>query len=279
MATATLTRTDEQVQTDVLAELKWNAQVQPNEIGVAVKNGVVTLTGWVDSYLKKWSAEEAAHRVNGVKAVASDIEVRLPNSSERTDADIALAAVRALEWDAGVPSDKVKATVSKGWVTLRGEVEWQYQKLDAEQVIRRLMGIKGVTNLVTVKPCLTHDERNVAIVRASYEAYVSKNRSALEPLIADDFHFTSPLDNRIDRVTYFTHCWPNSEQIEGFEFIHLLPHGDRVFVTYEGGAVGGRRFRNTEILTLRGGQIIEAEVYFGWSIPHEAKPGDFIQKG
>ncbi len=134
MATATLTRTDEQVQTDVLAELKWNAQVQPNEIGVAVKNGVVTLTGWVDSYLKKWSAEEAAHRVNGVKAVANDIEVRLPNSSERTDADIALAAVRALEWDAGVPSDKVKATVSKGWVTLRGEVEWQYQKLDAEQV-------------------------------------------------------------------------------------------------------------------------------------------------
>ena len=76
MATATLTRTDEQVQTDVLAELKWNAQVQPNEIGVAVKNGVVTLTGWVDSYLKKWSAEEAAHRVNGVKAVANDIEVR-----------------------------------------------------------------------------------------------------------------------------------------------------------------------------------------------------------
>ncbi len=80
-------------------------------------------------------------------------------------------------------------------------------------------------------------------------------------------------------VTYFTHCWPNSEQIEGFEFIHLLPHGDRVFVTYEGRAVGGRRFRNTEILTLRGGQIIEAEVYFGWLIPHEAKPGDFIQKG
>ncbi len=129
--------------------------------------------------------------------------LRLPNSSERTDADIALAAVRALEWDAGVPSDKVKATVSKGWVTLRGEVEWQYQKLDAEQVIRRLMGIKGVTNLVTVKPCLTHDERNVAIVRASYEAYVSKNRSALEPLIADDFHFTSPLDNRIDRGDVF----------------------------------------------------------------------------
>ena len=158
MATATLTKADEQVQTDVLAEVKWNAQVQPNEIGVAVKDGVVTLTGWVDSYLKKWSAEEAAHRVSGVKAVANDIEVRLPNSSERTDPDIALAAVRALEWDAGVPSNKVKATVSQGWVTLRGEVEWQYQKLDAEQVVRRLMGIKGVTNLITVKPQITPSE-------------------------------------------------------------------------------------------------------------------------
>src|SRR3989442_9962231 len=88
MATATLTRTDEQVQTDVLAELKWNAHGQPNEIGVAVKNGVVTLTGWVDSYLKKWSAEEAAHRLKGVKAVANDIEGPLPNSYARPDADI-----------------------------------------------------------------------------------------------------------------------------------------------------------------------------------------------
>src|SRR2546430_16480579 len=112
MAVAVETRTDEQIQQDVLAELKWDARVQPNEIGVAVKDGVVTLTGWVDSYLKKWSAEEAAHRVNGVKGVANDIEVRLPNSSESTDADIALAAVRALEWDAGMPCGKVQGKVS-----------------------------------------------------------------------------------------------------------------------------------------------------------------------
>jgi osmotically-inducible protein OsmY len=113
---------------------------------------VVTLTGWVDSYLKKWNAEEAAHRVAGVKAVANDVEVRLPSSSERTDSDIAAAAVHALEWDALVPSDKVQVTVSKGWVTLRGEVDWQYQKEDAERVVRRLTGVKGVTNLITVKP-------------------------------------------------------------------------------------------------------------------------------
>lgn len=156
MAVATLTRTDAEIQQDVLNELKWDAQIQPNEIGVIVKDGVVTLTGWVDSYLKKWTAEDTALRVKGVKGVANDIEVRLAN--ERTDADIAAAAVRALEWDAFVPTDKVHVTVSKGWVTLRGEVEWQYQRQDAERVVRRLTGVRGVTNLITVKPSVTPSE-------------------------------------------------------------------------------------------------------------------------
>jgi osmotically-inducible protein OsmY len=119
------------------------------------QDGVVTLTGWVDSYTKKWEAEEAAHRVRGVKAVANDVEVRLPSSAERTDADIAAAATRALEWDASVPIEKLDLTVSKGWVTLKGEVEWQYQKQDAERAVRRLTGVKGVTNLITVKPRVT----------------------------------------------------------------------------------------------------------------------------
>lgn len=152
MAVATEIRSDVEIQRDVLDELKWDARVQPNEIGVAVKDGIVTLTGWVDSYTKKWAAEEAAHRVRGVRAVANDIEVRLPFSSERTDVDIAEAVVRALEWDAFVPVEKIKVTVSKGWVTLEGEVEWQYQKEDAERVVRRLTGVKGVSNLIRVSP-------------------------------------------------------------------------------------------------------------------------------
>lgn len=151
MAVATATRTDVELQQDVLAELKWEPRVSPNEIGVAVKNGVVTLTGWVDSYMKRWAAEDVAHRVRGVKAVANDIEVRLSTTSERTDADIAAAAVRALEWDAFVPLEKVDVTVSKGWVTLKGQVDWQYQREDAERVVRRLIGVKGVTNLITIK--------------------------------------------------------------------------------------------------------------------------------
>lgn len=116
----------------------------------------------------------------------------------------------------------------------------------------------------------------VAIARACYEAYVAKDRSAIEALVAEDFRFTSPLDNRLDRTTYFERCWPNSETTEGFDFIHLVPDGNRVFVTYEGRARGSR-FRNTEILTIQGDQIIEVEVYFGWSIPHQAPSGGFVE--
>jgi osmotically-inducible protein OsmY len=164
MATATLIHMDEEIQKDVLAELKWDAQVQPNEIGVSVKDGVVTLTGWVDSYLKKWAAEDAAHRVGGVKAVANDIEVKV--FSERTDADIAEAAIRALQWDAAVPADNIQVTVSKGWITLKGEVNWNFEKQDAERVVRRLTGVTGVSNLITVKPSTTATELKKRIENA-----------------------------------------------------------------------------------------------------------------
>jgi ketosteroid isomerase-like protein len=115
-----------------------------------------------------------------------------------------------------------------------------------------------------------------AIVKASYKAYVAKNRAAIEELIATDFHFTSPLDNRIDRATYFTRCWPNSENLMVFDFINLVTDGDRVFVTYEARSARDQRFRNTEIVTVRDGKITDVEVYFGWSIPHEAPEGGFV---
>jgi osmotically-inducible protein OsmY len=152
LMTATTTRTDEQIQTDVLAELRWDSRVQPNEVGVTAKDGIVSLTGWVDSYGKKWAAERAAHRVRGVRAVVNDLEVRLPVAAERDDPDIAAAARRALEWDAFVPTERVEVTVSRGWVSLQGAVEWQYQKRAAERAARRLSGVRGVTNLVTVRP-------------------------------------------------------------------------------------------------------------------------------
>jgi osmotically-inducible protein OsmY len=166
MAVTSETRTDTQIQSDVLAELNWEPRVQPNEIGVAVKNGVVTLTGSVDSYTKRWAAEDAAHRVRGVKAVANDIEVRLSSDDKKTDADLAEAVVRALEWDAFVSIDDLDVTVEKGWVTLKGQVEWQYQKQDAERVVRRLTGVTGVTNLITVKPRVAASELQQKIEKA-----------------------------------------------------------------------------------------------------------------
>ena len=149
---AVMMQTDEQLQQEILREFKYDASLQPNEIGVAVKDGVATLTGHVDSYLKRWAAEEAAHRVRGVKAVANDIEVKLPTSSERTDADIAAAVTRALEWDTFIDTDKVDVTVSKGWVTLSGEVDWGFQRADAERAARRITGVRGVSNMITVRP-------------------------------------------------------------------------------------------------------------------------------
>jgi SnoaL-like domain len=129
----------------------------------------------------------------------------------------------------------------------------------------------------TAKEKITRTNDIVAIARSAYKAYVAKNRAAIEKLIATDFHFTSPLDNRIDRATYFARCWGNSERIDGFKFINLAPDRDRVFVTYEGHTKNGERFRKAEIVTVCDGQIVEVEVYFGWSIPHEAKPGGFVE--
>ena len=152
MTTATATRDDSAIQRDLLAELKWEARVQPNEVGVIVRAGVVALTGWVDSYARKWAAERTAHRIRGVRGVANDIEVRLADRAERTDTDIAKAATRALDWDSFVPVEQIDVTVANGWVVLRGEVEWGYQKRAAERDLRRLAGVRGVTNLISVRP-------------------------------------------------------------------------------------------------------------------------------
>jgi ketosteroid isomerase-like protein len=120
------------------------------------------------------------------------------------------------------------------------------------------------------------DSGNIAIARQAYQAYADSDRSAIEAVIGQDVRFTSPLDNGLDRETYFGRCWPNHETLSRFEFVRLLGHGDEVFVTYEAETTGGRAFRNTEVRTIRDGRIVGIEVYFGWTIPHEAKPGGFV---
>lgn len=148
----TIRKSNLQVQQDVMREMRWDTRIEPTEVGVEVDNGVVTLTGTVESFAKKYAAMEAAHRVAGVLDVANDIAVHLPGSPGRTDTEIARAVRQALEWDAFVPDQRIRSSVSEGWVTLEGEVEYLREREDAAGVVRRLGGVKGVWNQITVKP-------------------------------------------------------------------------------------------------------------------------------
>jgi len=173
-------RTDAEVKADVEAELAFEPYVNPSEIAVTVKDGIVTLTGWVDSYMKVVHAEEAAHRVLGVWAVANDLDLRLPASGP-TDGDLAATAVRALEWDADVNVDNLDVTVWNGWVTLKGRVERAYQCQDAERIVRRLRGVKGVTNLLTVAPAPVPADVKRRIAEALVRsAHADVNRISVE---------------------------------------------------------------------------------------------------
>ena len=145
-------KTDVELQQDVMNELQWEPTLKAAEFGVAVKDGVVTLSGYVDSYVKKLVAERAAARVFGVRAVAEEIQVRLPGSLKRSDEDIAGMVANVLEWNVLVPHDHVKVQVQDGGVTLSGEVDLGYQKYAAEEAVRYLMGVVWLSNKITVKP-------------------------------------------------------------------------------------------------------------------------------
>ncbi len=151
------TRSDDLIRSDVLFELKWDPKISSSsDIAVAVKDGVVTLTGFVHSYWDKDAAEKAVKRVYGVKGVANDIEVKL--SSARTDPEIAREAVHELDSHISIPHEKIKVTVKNGWVTLEGNVDWQYQKTLAESAVKKLRGVIGITNSIELKPKLSPTE-------------------------------------------------------------------------------------------------------------------------
>jgi len=147
-------KTDTELQQDVMNELQWEPSIKAAEIGVGVADGVVTLSGYVDSYFNKWTAGRAASRVFGVKAVVEAIQVRYPGSLKRSDEDIARAASNILEWNVSVPHDRVKVRVQDGVVNLSGEVDWWYQKDAAEDTMRKLVGVVLVNNRITIKPAV-----------------------------------------------------------------------------------------------------------------------------
>lgn len=162
---------DNQLQQAVIAELKWEPSVTAAHIGVAANDGVVTLTGHVESYAEKFAAEVAARRVKGVRGLAEEIEVRLPFDTKKTDEEIAAAALDRLAWDVSVPSDAVKVKVEKGRITLTGQVDWQYQRQAAEQDVRGLFGVVSASNQITIKPKVSTSNISDDITHALHRSW------------------------------------------------------------------------------------------------------------
>ena len=148
-------KSDIEIQKDVIEQLKWEPFLNSAQIGVAVKNGIVTLSGQVDAYSKKILAEKTAKKVSGVKAIAEDIQVGISPAYKKSDTEIAEAVVNALKWHTMIPEDKIKVSVDEGNVKLEGDVEWEYQRNQAKTAIENLIGVRFVTNLIAVKPKVT----------------------------------------------------------------------------------------------------------------------------
>ena len=163
-------KTDLQLHRDVVEELRWDPQINEAEIGVSVKGGVVTLSGTVESFGQKYAAERAVERVAGVRAVAEELHVRPMTEHQRNDTDIAHAVVNALSWNIEIPAKKITVKVEGGWITLTGVVDWNYQRLAAEFAVRYLAGVKGLLNLIEVKPAISPAE-----VKSKIEAALKRN--------------------------------------------------------------------------------------------------------
>lgn len=172
-------KTDSQLQQDVMAELKWEPAVHAEHIGVEVKNGVVTLAGEVGSYTEKLNAERATQRVSGVKALAVEMKIKLTSFGKRSDADIAESAKNILGWTSSLPADTVKVMVEGGWLTLSGDVEWQFQRQDAADSVRYLSGVTGVSNQIAIKPSLS-----ATVVKSDIEAALKRRAAADAKTIA-----------------------------------------------------------------------------------------------
>ena len=195
-------KSDKDVQRDVEDELGWEPSVSDaSKIGVSVKDGVVTLTGVVNSHFEKWAVERAARRVLGVKALAVELDVHLLGIGRRTDADIARAVKNRLDWDVSVPIDRVEVTVEDGWVKLEGDVDWQYQKSVAEDDVRNLRGVKGLSNDITVKPSV-----EPANVKAKIEAALTRNA------VLDAQHIKVKADGGKVTLTGTVGSWAESEE-------------------------------------------------------------------
>jgi osmotically-inducible protein OsmY len=163
-------KTDLEIQQDVMAEIKWEPLLIVSEIGVAVKNGVVTLSGLVDMYTKKLLAEKAAQRVHGVKAIAEDIKVNILGTDEKNDSEIAETAADVLKWNSSILEDQIKIKVENGWLTLDGEVEWEFIRTSAEKALENLIGVRGITNNIKITSNISPIDIKKKIIHAFHRS-------------------------------------------------------------------------------------------------------------
>jgi osmotically-inducible protein OsmY len=200
-------KTDAKLQLDVLEELKWEPAVNAEQIGVEVKDGIVTLVGHVGSFAEKWHAEEAAQRISGVKALAVEIDVTLPGECHRHDAEIARAAENILEWLVILPKDTVKVMVENGWITLSGELEWGYQRQLAVGAVRYLMGVRGVSDQILITPKMSSRAIKSDIEAALKRRLTDDTHNIMVDIHGSDVTLTGTVHNRSERVLASQSAW------------------------------------------------------------------------
>lgn len=200
-------KTDAQLKKDVQAELEWDASVYAANVGVAVKDGVVTLTGHLDTFAEKYQIERAALRVSGVRALAVELDVKLAANHVRSDSEIAQAVESALQWHALIRADRVRFKVEKGWITLSGEVDWDFQRRNTEKAVRTLVGVTGVTNTITLK-ALTSPANVTARIRDALKRQAEREANAIQVDVVDS---TATLRGQV-------HSWPERVAAQGAAF-------------------------------------------------------------
>lgn len=200
-------KTDAQLKKDIEAELEWDPAINASNVGVAVKEGVVTLTGHLDTYAEKHEIERAVQRVAGVKGLALEFDVKLDPSHHRSDSDIAMAAERSFGWHAMVPADRIQVIVEKGWVTLKGEVDWNYQREEAEKVTRSLMGVVGVSNCITLKQRIMAADVARHILEALTRHADKEARGITVTVDGDKVTLHGDVDSWAERSSVYAAAW------------------------------------------------------------------------
>jgi osmotically-inducible protein OsmY len=200
-------KTDSEIQKDVIAELDWQPSVDATRIGVAVDDAVVTLSGSVGSYAEKYDAEHAAQRVAGVEALVVNIEVQLPASRAATDAEVARSAADTLRCSTGLPVSQIRPVVEKGWLTLSGEVDWDYQRQDAARSVRYLAGIRGITNDILIKPVASAKIIKADIESALKRCASSDGRQIRVDIAGDEVTLTGTVHSNAERELARQSAW------------------------------------------------------------------------